>query len=88
LADFLNTQFKLKDLGPLKFFLGSEVARNTQGIYVSQRKYALEIIDECGLLASKPAKFPTESNLKLSQSDGVSLEDPSVYRRLVGCFYI
>jgi hypothetical protein len=44
----------------------------------------LEIIDECGLLASKLAKFPMESNLKLSQSDGVSLEDPSVYRQLVG----
>ncbi|XP_062162136.1 uncharacterized mitochondrial protein AtMg00810-like [Alnus glutinosa] len=84
LTDFLNTQFKLKDRGPLKFFLGLEVARNTQGISISQCKYALEIIDECGLLASKPAKFPMESNLKLSQSDGVSLEDPLVYRRLVG----
>jgi hypothetical protein len=84
LTDFLNTQFKLKDLGPLKFFLGLEVARNTQGISISQRKYALEIIDECGLLASKPAKFPMKSNLKSSQSDGVLLEYPSVYRKLVG----
>jgi hypothetical protein len=56
----LNDKFKLKDLGPLKYFLGLEIARSTGGISVCQKKYALEILEDLGLLASKPAKFPME----------------------------
>jgi hypothetical protein len=56
----LNDRFKLKDLGPLKYFLGLEIARSTDGISVCQRKYALEILEDSCLLASKPAKFHME----------------------------
>ena len=72
---YLDDCFRIKDLGPLKYFLGIEVARKAQGIFLHQRKYALEIIDECGLLGSKPADFPMETNHKLALNDSKSLHD-------------
>ncbi|KAF5482137.1 hypothetical protein F2P56_002728 [Juglans regia] len=81
---FLDQKFKLKDLGPLMYFLGLEVTRNTSGISLSHRKYALEILSNIGFLGSKPVKTHMEQHLKLSRYDGVLLEDPKPYRRLVG----
>ena len=53
-------------------------------MFLSQRKYALEIVDECGLLGAKPAGFPMEQNHELALAEGRELDDPTPYRRLVG----
>ena len=76
--------FYMKDLGPLKYFLGIEVARNPTGIFLSQRKYVLDIISEAGLLGAKPAPFPLEPNHQLALAEGLYFSDPAKYRRLVG----
>ena len=42
----LNSRFKIKDLGELRFFLGIEFARNKEGIVMHQRKNSLELISD------------------------------------------
>jgi hypothetical protein len=84
LKTYLGNCFKLKDLGVLKYFLGIEVACSAQGIFLSQRKYALEILEETGFLGAKPSSFPMEKNLSISEQDGELLADPPFYLRLVG----
>ena len=82
--EYLCSCFHMKDLGALKFFLGIEVARSSKGLFLSQRKYALDIITHTGLLGSKPAASPIEQNHHLGRANGAMLKDPESYRRLVG----
>ena len=75
---FLHDQFKLKDVGTLKYFLGLEVVRTSKGINLCQRKYVLDSLVETGQLAVKPVKLPMEQNLKLSNYHGELLTDPTL----------
>ncbi|KAG7593962.1 GAG-pre-integrase domain [Arabidopsis thaliana x Arabidopsis arenosa] len=81
---YLSRCFKMKDLGVLKYFLGLEVARGKDGIFLSQRKYCLDIIEECGLSGSRPVYSPLEQNHKLLSSTSPSFSEPDKYRRLIG----
>ncbi|KAL4283202.1 hypothetical protein GQ457_16G007940 [Hibiscus cannabinus] len=61
----LQQHFKLKDLGILKYFLGFEIARNQSGISLSQRQYALQLLEDTGTLAKKLAEVPIQTtNMK------------------------
>lgn len=80
LADF----FLLKDLGPLKYFLGVEFARSKKGIFLCQRKYTLDILSEAGLLGAKPFSTSMVQNHRLAFSISELCVDSSSYRRLVG----
>jgi len=81
---YLNSCFRIKVLGPLKYFLGIEATRGPRGLFLSQRKYALEIINDCGMLGSKPTAFLMEEHHKLALAQGQATENASQYQRLVG----
>ncbi|GKV35763.1 hypothetical protein SLEP1_g43983 [Rubroshorea leprosula] len=84
LKQYLHTRFSIKDLGPLKYFLGIEVIRTRVGIVLSQRKYALDILHETGVIGARLSHSPMEQNHHLSSAIGPLHADPAQYRRLIG----
>ena len=66
LQQYLSREFKMKDLGSLKYFLGIEVSRSKKGIFLSQRKYVIDLLHEVGTSACRPSDLPMEASLKLS----------------------
>ena len=59
ITHLLDNAFKIKDLGDLRFFLCLEVARTSTSINLCQRKYALDILTDIGMLGSKPVSTPS-----------------------------
>ena len=84
LQHFLSQNFEMKDLGQLNYFLGLEVTSGSDGYYLSQAKYASDLLSKAGLTDSKTCTSPLEPNVKLLATDGESLPDATLYIQLVG----
>uniref|UniRef100_A0A2N9EIQ9 Integrase catalytic domain-containing protein n=1 Tax=Fagus sylvatica TaxID=28930 RepID=A0A2N9EIQ9_FAGSY len=84
LQEQLSTEFEMKNLGGLKYFLGIEVARSERGIFLSQRKYVLDLLTEVGLLECKPVDTPIVQNHRLGEYSDQVPADKVRYQRLVG----
>ena len=84
LKRYLGQHFHTKDLGTLRYFLGIEVAHSSQGLYLSQRKYVLDLLSETGLLGARPADTPMDFTIKLDNEQGELFSDVGRYRHLVG----
>ncbi|XP_014490329.1 uncharacterized protein LOC106753056 [Vigna radiata var. radiata] len=84
ITSLLDHAFKIMNLGYLRYFLGLEVARNNSEIRLSQHKYTLDILTDCGMLTSLPVAMPMDYTARLSTSSGTPLPDSSSYRLLLG----
>jgi len=54
----LAREFEMKDLGLLHYFLGLEIWQRSDGLFVSQGKYAGEILEKFNMHGCKPVDTP------------------------------
>lgn len=74
----------MSDMGLLHYFLGLEVQQEEDGIFISHRKYAKDLLKKFGMLNSKPESTPMNVNEKLQYEDRAEKADASSFRSLVG----
>ncbi|GJT10849.1 ribonuclease H-like domain-containing protein [Tanacetum coccineum] len=79
----LHQEFAMTDLGPLNYFLGISVTRDSSGLFLSQKKYALEILDRAHMANCNPSRTPIDTESKLG-SEGDLVSDTTLYRSLAG----
>ncbi|GJS20367.1 ribonuclease H-like domain-containing protein [Tanacetum coccineum] len=79
----LHSEFAMTDLGSLNYFLGVSAQRSKSGLFLSQSKFAEEILERAHMQHCNPCKTPVDTESKLG-SDGDPVSDPTLYRSLAG----
>lgn len=80
----LKSAFEMKDLGSWRYFLGMEVIMTSQGLFLNQKKYTQELLEETGMSKANLAKTPMERNLELSRDEGEPMPEKNNFQRLIG----
>ena len=74
----------MKDLGTLSYFLVLELTSSSNGYYLSQAKYAFDLLSKANIIDNKTVSTPLEYNAKLTPLDGEPISDATCYHQLVG----
>jgi histone deacetylase 1/2 len=83
LIQLLSSEFKLRDLGVVHYFLGIEVQPIVMGLMLRQHKYILDILTRAGMTSCKPVDTPISTSKVTILSDPL-FSDPTRFRQIVG----
>jgi hypothetical protein len=82
MKDMGQSEFAVKDMGPLRYFLGIDVQRHDHGFFLSQAKYAKDLLDWAGMTNCKLTLMPIDTKAKLPATIGAAVHDPGEYRSI------
>jgi hypothetical protein len=80
----LKSDFAVKQLGPLKFFLGFKVIPTTSGVLLSQQCYITDILSHTKMLEAKPVSTLMAFSTNLSAYEGKLFPNQTLFRSTVG----
>lgn len=80
----LSHVFEMKNLGLLHNFLGIEVNRGATSLFLSQTKYASDLLCRASMLDYKPYSSPCNNKGSSCSTSSPLLPDPSLYWSITG----
>ncbi|GKG22398.1 ribonuclease H-like domain-containing protein, partial [Tanacetum coccineum] len=82
IIDSLHQEFSMTDLSSLNYFLGILVMRDSSGMFLSQCKYATEILERAHMVNCNPSWTPIDIESKIG-ADGDPVSDLTLYLRML-----
>lgn len=86
ISDFIyafGTLFPVKHLDHLHYFLGIEIFKNNEGLFLSQSKYVYDLLHRTKMHNAKSIFTHMSVSTNLTALDGSTFEDPHLYRSVV-----
>ena len=80
----LASEFEMKGIGMMHYFLGLDVWQRIGEIFLGQGKYAVDILRRFEMMDCRPMSTPMTTNLKKLDASESELVDPTLYRQLIG----
>ena len=85
-SKLMQVEFEMSMIGELNYFLGLLIRQQESGIFISQSKYAKNLVRKFGLDSVSPVKTPMSPNVKLTVDLLGKSVDSSLYRSMIGSF--
>jgi hypothetical protein len=83
-SEEMKQEFEMSMIGELNYFLGLQVKQTTEGIFISQSKYAKDLVKQFGLDGNSRARTPMSTSVKISSDLAGKSVDPSLYMSMIG----
>jgi len=83
-SSLMSSEFEMSMMGELNFFLGLQIKQLVDGTFVSQTKYAKELIKKFGMIESNTSKTPMATNANLDSDPNGTSVDITQYRAMIG----
>jgi hypothetical protein len=80
----LASEFDMKDIGLMHYFLGLEVWQEEGHIFLGQGRYAVDILSRFNMGDCKPMSTPMITNWQKINTSASPLVNPTLYRQLIG----
>jgi len=77
-SEEMKKEFEMSMIGELNYFLGLQVKQTTEGIFISQSKYAKDLVKFFNLDGKSHARTPTSTSVKISSDLAGKSIDPSL----------